>query len=322
MDRMNRPIIGYDWFSELHMLLRHFPPNRGKNPLPPELHYATHAYQFMHHAKHGRIRLMPFSGFELTQPNEDTIHVDGLTSELHAIFFGRQLRVATGAAKYGGSSSRGCKIDQQLKALVNDNVVPNDPLVKEYVDRFLNFLYVNRLKPFWTQVPVYNAKMLLATTIDLFVIDLTIDHTQHSNILNLQLKSGFDENYNRSDGCLKSPVCNSEIIRAIPDTHSNRHMIQNMVEHLIVQKEYGAPLHNSEIVVLSENLISRHPLLHDIELEQHIVREIKLRKTTTKCEMHIQQVRADYARKAVINKIISKKKDTINKCAKVLQKKH
>lgn len=193
------------------------------------------------------VRLKPFSGFVLEGEVED-IKLDGLTGELNKVFHPVPLGVSTGGAATGGSV-RGMKVDQELAHIINKGEWLAE--MHPYTAKTINELILKKLRPFACQVAVGSSTLRLATSLDIVCVN---ENDPHGGIVNVQLKTGFERNYNKTDGMFfHAPFHPDPALECIEDTHANRHLLQLCAEHLIIQTAYNNPLDHSVLMVISQN---------------------------------------------------------------------
>lgn len=240
-----------------------------------------------------KIQLVPYKGFM----THNDVRLDGLTSQLTKVFHPVPLSFATGGAKSGGSA-RGNIVDNELKCLVNDGYVNGS--LHPYTLKTLHFLLSNGLQPFAAQVAVGDIDLKLATTLDLLCVDLKLDNS--NNVVNVQLKTGFDHQYERVGGKMLSPFFSDPILMNMDDSYFNRHKLQNLIEHWIIQQNYGFPLHRSEVLVISENWVRNDVLEVDPALATSIINELQNRNSVSEVELAVKQLRKRYAIKYALQK--------------------
>jgi hypothetical protein len=191
------------------------------------------------------VRLKPFTGFVLSEPEKET-KLDGLTGELSSVFHPVSLDISTGGAATGGSG-RGMRVDKEIASIVNNNQFP--PRAHAYTAKTINELILKKLRPFACQVAVGSSRLRLATSLDMVCVN---ENDPHGGLVNVQLKTGFDKNYNKtSGGFLHAPFHADPRLECVEDTHANRHILQLCAEHLIIQTAYHNPLDYSMLMVIS-----------------------------------------------------------------------
>jgi hypothetical protein len=196
------------------------------------------------------VRLKPFSGFVLESGDAagENTKLDGLTGELNRVFHPIPLGVSTGGAATGGAV-RGMKVDQELAHIVNKREWPLQ--VHPYTAKTITELILKKLRPFACQVAVGSLKMRLATSVDIVCVN---ENDPHGGLVNVQLKTGFERNYTKTDGMFfHAPFHSDPALECIEDTHANRHLLQLCAEHLIIQTAYNNPLDHSVLMVISQN---------------------------------------------------------------------
>lgn len=218
------------------------------------------AFDFFYNRKGPAVELS--GGFRAPDPNgtSEWIRFEGLTSQLSRVFHPLQLDVSTGGSGTGGSV-RGMAVDREFEILVNH---PNESerelsILHDYTIRAASILMERKLRPFMAQVPVALIELSLATSLDLLCVD---ENT--GGLVNVQLKTGFEnrDNYDRASRTMffHSPFVPRSKIARIKDSHKNRHMLQVVVEHMIVQMGHENPLEYSMLMVVSSNVVSCFPV--------------------------------------------------------------
>jgi hypothetical protein len=99
-------------------------------------------------------------------------------------------------------------------------------------------------------VPVGHLKLRLATALDMVCVN---ENDPAGGLVNVQLKTGFERNYHKTDGMFFSaPFHPDPLLESVEDTHANRHLLQLCAEHLIAQTAYGNPFDYSMLMVISQ----------------------------------------------------------------------
>ena len=193
------------------------------------------------------VRLRPYVGFVHLNEDAETTKLDGLTNELNKVFHPIPLGVSTVGAATGGAS-RGMTVDNELARIVNCcEWLPN---AHPYTQKTINELILKKLRPFACQVPVGSLKLRLATALDIVCVN---ENDPLGGLVNIQLKTGFERNYNKTDGMFfNAPFHPDPLLESVEDTHANRHLLQLCAEHLIVQTAYNNPLDYSMLMIISQ----------------------------------------------------------------------
>lgn len=282
-------MISTTWFSESNSLLKI---TKNADSLPRNL---KHAHLLLSSIKDSNVVYKAFKGFIDTSTNK---RYDGLTGQLHDVIHPSKIPFPTGAGKYGGGASRGNKVDFELQSLINDNKTPISGKFSEYTMKVLKYLYENNLKPFSSQVCVCDKQLNIATTLDMLCTDLNATGT--FNIINIQLKTGFDENYDKKAGYMQSPCTNNSELKRMSDSYKGRHTIQNLAEHVIVQQNFGSLLKCSAVLVVSNNPTATfHELEQDMGLVNGLYNELLNRNNISKTSLKVLQIRREQARCAI-----------------------
>jgi hypothetical protein len=245
----------YSYFSALHaLIMRAVAPS----DVPARLRCA---YHLLHHVRARLIRNRPYRGFVIEDPRatgarERELRLDGLTKELQALFYPSSRSKSTGGARTGGAS-RGNQVDAEIARLVNEGTPPAAP--NEYTAKTLQHLRDHGLQPFAAQFIVFDEHVRLATALDILCVDLACNDYA-KNIVNVQLKTGFDRNYDAASGVFRSPfVADSPLTRMV-DSHRNKHQLQALVEHLLLSRNYGIVVKETRVLVIAEDMHSSYAL--------------------------------------------------------------
>lgn len=265
------------------------------------------AFRFLYHERHSRITK---SGAFVVTRNGVKRKIDGLTKQLAETFHPFPLNISTGGQKTGGSA-RGGEVDLELASLINTGQIPQrrdsdgapmPPSLNNFTRRALEKLSEEKLQPVMAQVNVYDdeQEMELATALDMICIDWKVDLSKHpTNLVNVQLKTGFDLNYNKKGEPFYSlDVEDSELTR-IHQSHANLHQLQVAMEHAIVQTRYGRPLHRSVVLVVTSTDATIYPLQSKFRrtLIIDIYRNLRKRRSTSSWERAKQKTKAQEAYK-------------------------
>lgn len=266
MPTMNRTKY-YEWFREGSLMIMSGIP---KASMPQNMH---RAYDLLRHPRNANIKKKPWAGYVMGTNTK----MSGITKPLQRLFYPYQKSATTGGAKTGGSA-RGNVTDSELASLINKGAMPSERF-SVYTERTLAYLYKHKLKPVAAQFLVYDERMRLATELDLVCIDLARPVT--NNVVNIQLKTGFDKNYDTACGRFLSPSKRPDsMIAKIQTSHKTKHQLQVLVEHMMVQINYDRALAKSSVIVMSEDVVSMYDVnaeLYDAKYE--IYDEICNRKT-------------------------------------------
>lgn len=237
------------------------------------------AFHFFHHPRNKLVCKLPFKGFTLTGGvGVGRSHLDGLTAQLETVFYPFSARKSTGGARSGGAS-RGNQVGAEIDRLVNQGLVPggSGPSsaatlagAHKYTLKTLQYLKDHQLQPFAAEMIVYDEKIGIATPIDIVCVDLACKDLQR-NIVMVELKTGFDLNYEAADGFFHSPFVKDSLLLTTTDSHKNKHQLQALVEHMLVTKNYGDFVRETRVLVISENIHSSYGLSKHIRgLAHHV----------------------------------------------------
>lgn len=262
--------------------------------LPPMF---SSAFRFL---KHENMRRFAVKRFSFVRTADGAV-MNGITGPLDEIIHPISLALSTGGAKTGGSA-RGSTTDNQLAKLINHGMLPENDEFHKYTVKVMDYLYQHGLVPIASQVLVCCELLNMGTKLDLVCIDTKVADVEN-NLVNIQLKTGFDKNYTTVVGKMMSPFFNNSLLTSLDDTYANRHMIQNMVEHWIVQKNYDKVLCRSQVLVVSENSIRCDVLSvddRDSDLYAAVLSELMNRNCRSRCSIAVTNLRRHYARKAAV----------------------
>jgi hypothetical protein len=289
--------IDLRWFIELRQTL-----NVAKHVLAVPPGY-RHAFKALHSTLMTDTKLRAMAGFTTC----DGIELDGLTKQLNRVFHPAPQNVSTGGAKTGGSR-RGMITDRQIADIVNHGVTPVE--LHAYTIKTLTQLQQLGLKPFAAQVDVGDRKLKLATSLDILCVDTKLPVTGTTNLVNVQLKTGYDNNYEVSQGFMLSPIVQCIELQKMEDSHFNRHKLQLMVEHLIVQMNYDNPLNYSMLLIISERPNRKFILMPEGELEFKVYENLLKRDTVSKLHLEVEAVKHAHAQRRLkeIFKAVNKNK--------------
>lgn len=263
------------------------------------------AFRFLHHERHAHISQA--GAFHLKK-NGKKHRLDGLTSQLKEVFHPFSLDISTGGQKTGGAA-RGTEVDSEITSLVDHGRIPTrlgpdgaplPPSLNEFTKRVLEKLYEENLKPFMTQVSVYDDALCLATRLDMVCIDMSIDLREHSsNLVNVQLKTGFDKNYDRKGEFFHSPEAPNSLLTRIHQSYANLHQLQVTMEHTLLQTRYGRPMNRSIILLVTslEASIVELSSVFTKTLIRDIYHNLAARKNKPKWERASAAVKASEAYK-------------------------
>ena len=278
--------MGDNWFYALNFLFNN---TICSSRLEPKY---LRAYQLLHHPRNKQVRKQPWMGYIIVDSKK---RLEGLTKPLKAVFYPYQKCASTGGARTGGSA-RGNMADREIAALVNHGTIPANGFSK-YTIRILEYLRRLQLQPFASQFIVYDDNIGIATELDLLCVDHTAPATD--NVVNVQVKTGFDLNYEANDGeFLSSPyVANSKLAR-IHKNHRNCHQLQNLVEHMIVQLNYNRLLRESVVMVFSEEVSSLYRIGKDLmDAKMDIYQNLYKRQFDSDMQLQIKGITAGAAAK-------------------------
>jgi len=244
---------------------------------------------------------------------DGSVKFDGLTNELKRVFHPyTETIISTGGMATGGSS-RGNKVDAELAALINEGKLPEDQSIMKYSLKTAREFKKNHLLPFMAQVPVGDKRSRIATALDYLCIDISVDvdaPNYNSNIVNVQVKTGFDKNYHKSTDFMQSPFEKNERIMATEFNYANQHDFQVKIEHIITQLNYGSMLAYSMIMVISEHAHMSYRLGNspkDIELAIALYRELLRRYEKHPVKLKTEAMELNYVKKSILKKTLSQK---------------
>lgn len=290
---MARTVIdGLDlhWFHEARMLIN---TAAGETALPPHMRAA---WRFVHMIMARGCILQPGKGFVYRVNGAET-RVDGLTSQLTRVFHPMALDISTGGARSGGSR-RGCLVDEQIAKLVNRGELPMNGTMALYTVKALKQLHAENLKPFMAQVCVAWREANIGTALDMVCMDLE----RGGALINVQLKTGFDRNYERSlpGVTMSCPFYPCPKITDMPDSHRNRHALQLMAEHIIAQEWTGNALSDSLLMIISERTHAIIPLSRDEDVMLAMRRNLQMRGDVADLDLEIAALRRAHAVRAIM----------------------
>lgn len=282
----------YAWFSELHAYLRASPIGN-----VPKMYHSAH--RLVHHQRNGAIRRRPFAGYIL-QEGDSSARLEGITKPIQAVFYPYHKSASTGGSKTGGAS-RGNLTDREIQMLVNEGRMPdNGESFSKYTEMVLEYLHRHKLRPFAAQFLVYDTNLRMATELDLLCVDMARD--SHVNVVNLQVKTGFDNNYDTPGGRFLSPYVPASPLKRIQKSHRTAHALQALVEHMMVQINYNRELCDTFILVVSEDVTSLYRISEELRrLEYDIYHNLYLRDDAV--EMELRNILTAAAAKKLSNTV-------------------
>lgn len=244
-----------------------------------------------------RDRIKNHRGFQVNM-NGEWRPFEGLTSQLSKTFYPCDNYHSTGGARTGGSR-RGCLVDREIADLVNKGTLPTDGALHWFTCTVLKFLKKNNLQPFASQVPVFDEHLELATTLDI----LCIDHGESinptgitNNIVNVQLKTGFERNYESACGKLVCGTDKTSHLNQVEDSYYMRHQIQLLMEITMLRKMFTQGIRRSIVLVASESGRQAFPLDRKIhQLATDIYTALGRRKQETAWDIRGRGMRAQAA---------------------------
>ncbi len=267
--------VDFQYFCELATLFR-----VAVAPTDVPLRFRS-AFQLMHHPRMSMVKHIPYRGFTLG----GSVHLDGLTAQLEGLFYPSSRRMSTGGGKSGGAS-RGNTVSEEIDKLVNSGIMPQT--MHKYTIKTLQYLKDHQLQPFAAELIVFDERIEIATPIDIACVDLACAD-MGKNIVMIELKTGFDNNYDAAGGFFHSPFAADSALLATTDSHRNKHQLQALVEHLIVAKNYTAAVRETRVLVISEKIHSSYGLC------PHIRRLATDVYTNLRKRLQARQVDPDYA---------------------------
>lgn len=282
--------LDLNWFHEARALISAAPDERA---LPAHLRAA---WRFVHTITARGCTLQPGKGF-IYRANGAETRVDGLTGQLARVFHPVPLDISTGGAQSGGSR-RGCLVDEQIAKLVNRGELPMNGTLAVYTVKALKQLRAENLQPFMAQVCVAWREANIGTALDMVCIDLE----RGGVLINVQLKTGFDRNYERSlpGVTMSCPFYPCPKITAMPDSHRNRHTLQLMAEHVIAQEWTDNALSDSLLMIISERTHAIIPLLRDEDVMLAMRRNLQMRGDVADLDLEIAALRRAHAVRAIM----------------------
>lgn len=283
--------LDLEWFATCH---RQLCQAETEAELPA---YLVPAFRFMTNPRH---RLIRRAGAFVVDSDKGPVRMEGLTAQVSKLFHGTDMRVTTGGQRSGGSA-RGVQVDRELEALINRGELLDPSSLQLYTVKTLQCLKHKNLQPFWAQCNVFDTQLGIATALDMLCIDTKVPALPgRTNLVNVQLKTGFDKNYNHSNGtCFTSPFTPQSALTRMEDSHHNRHQLQLLCEHMIVQNRYGRPLHSSAIMVISAGCHSLYPLKREFarDLCVDVFANLKHRKSMTPWALAAETTKAQHVYK-------------------------
>ena len=254
--------------------------------------YLENAYLLFHHPRNKMGKKKPWKGYVIVDKNNKDIPLQGLTEPLKKIFYPYQRSPVTGGAKTGGSA-RGNITDRELANLINSGVFP--PNMSEglsiYAERVLAYLHKHDLQPFSAQHFVFDEALNIGTELDLLCIDNKLGNKACKNVVNIQLKTGFQVNYELKTGHFLSPYVEDSGLLDLPTNYKNIHQLQTFTEHIIVQRNYDNLLLESVVLVVSEEVTSKYKIDYKIaELEEDIYENLRQRTLHDETELEKKNI--------------------------------
>lgn len=242
-------------FLKLHNLRKHLLATDREEKL--ESKKFVNAFRLLKKIKKADISLTKH-GFTTRDEKQNMIVFDGLTSKAKVVFAPVTKSLGTGGAETGGAS-RGMKTDKQIENLINYGKLPDDGCFNMFTANALASLTQLSLIPFYAQVPVADPDLGIATALDILCVDLrvkvdTSDPWQTPNIVNVQLKTCGDKNYDTSMGYMRSPFVQNSPIKNIELSYKNMNFMQVLIEYMIVQRNYDNPLCNAAILRITDTV--------------------------------------------------------------------
>ena len=254
------------------------------------------AWDFIHSPRRKLMKKVGW-GFHRLKDNGKWEYIEGLTKPLSSVFFPLKISHPSGGAETGGSE-RGREIDNDLERIINKRDLSGS--FHPYTIRILKYLHGKKLRPFASQVLVSNVDLDIGTTLDILCVD------KDGKIVNLQVKSGFDKNYDKPDGKMLSPFFSYKELTEIDDSFANRHRFQVIVENFL-----AIEAHHSEILLVTDTEIKQIIIRKDEDLETMILNELKRRNETPKVKNFVKAIQARFAKQTAIDK--NKRKRNITK---------
>ena len=279
-----------EWYCELNMLLARTVSEEACAPR------YRNAWRLFHHTRRLLVKKQPWVGYVLTLPDGKTRRLEGLTKPLKSVFYPYQQIASTGGAKTGGSA-RGNAVDRELAALVNHGTIPGEGFSK-YTLQVMKYLKKHGLRPFAAQFLVYDENIGIATELDLLCVDEAVSVADANNVVNVQVKTGFDLNYEVEREHLSSPYVKDSMLKKIYMNHKNVHQLQTLAEHMIVQLNYDKLLRESVVLVFSEDVSSLYRIGHELmALKLDVYQNLYKRQQSSDADIQIAGIRAGAAAK-------------------------
>jgi hypothetical protein len=241
----------------------------------------------------GKVQLSAWQGGFTSADENGVFHYDGLTEQLKLLFHPVQLNVSTGGARTGGSS-RGMKVDRELEKLINHGTIPET--LHRYTIKTMRQLRSENLRPFWAQVAVGDKQLKLATALDMLCVDA------NGHVVNVQLKTGYDRNYDTARGHLMVPFadnreeCKCDAIARLPDCFASRNMLQLISENMILQRNHAGLIDRSLLMVISEHVhrvVEMPPTMENIQ--RGLAANLLVRTQFNSLQTNLDSIRRAYA---------------------------
>lgn len=244
-----------NWFSCLAAKLKKGLNEKGD--FPAEL---AHIYNLVYHPNNSLIKKS--RGYKRTFDNQTSEQYDGLTPVLNSVFFSKNNIPTTGGNKTGGSN-RGMQTDNEMYNLIYNGIPPKS----KYALKTCKYLRKQGFQPFAAQFIVYDDQLKLATSIDILCIDLK-DKSFYPRVVIIEEKTGFDKNYEKEFGKIRSPFVVDSPLREITDSFKYRHQFQILVTTMLFKSCFGdvCKEFTSRIIVISEELHSMYSIKSEIRL--------------------------------------------------------
>ena len=221
------------------------------------------------------------------------VKLNGLTDQLKEMFHPIPINVPTHSQKDG--SRRGMIVDKELKMLVNESRIPEDGMLSGFTINTLKALRRRELCPFACQVNVGDTHLGIGTALDILAVDLR--STDFNNVVNIQLKTGFRQNYDKAQrrAAFRTPFVKFRCIQRLPYTYRSMHILQVIAEHSITQINHGKPLSSSVVLVVkTDSLKDSNPYewVYMPENFEHIAvgmrMNLQMRKTKNTHEFELE----------------------------------
>jgi hypothetical protein len=189
--------------------------------------------------------------------------------------------------------------DSDLEYMVNHGVLPEGG-VSNYARKTMKFLKRNKLQPFFAQCKTFIRSLRMATATDLICVNHgTSSRIRKSNLVNVQLKTGFDKNYERVMGFFSSPSIPQSILLRTHRTLRSMHQLQLLVEHMMLKSQFGVLISGSLIMRISETEHRTYPLKHAYIQKMYldVYQNLKMRHTVAPWQAAAASVHAQEAYK-------------------------